>query len=388
MEQNQITPSAYSHAAEIIKTAILQGQYEALKDENRVQLAVYFGVGKYVSINSRKGGKWGTGALEAISERLRKILPGLRGFSANSLKNMRKFYEQWNMLDDKSTITNVDSENSNSTIAIVELPDAIESIDIYHSLTFPETVSFPVDDFLHTPFTHHIRILEKIDNINERYYYIRRCANEYLSVEALKRLFKNDAYHNQQQIPNNFTTAKISAKEARKAVMMFKDEYALNFINVEEIGERDSEDIDERVVEQQIIQNIKCFIMTFGNDFAFIGNQYHLEVYGVEHFPDLLFFNRELNAMVCVELKVGAFKPSYLGQLTAYLRILDDHVKKSHENPSIGIVLCKSAKREYVEYIIQDYDKPMGVATYTTSADMPEELRKALPDMDELKKLL
>jgi predicted nuclease of restriction endonuclease-like (RecB) superfamily len=300
---------------------------------------------------------------------------------------MRKFYEQWSMLD-KSTITNVETTNTKSTIAIVDLPDAIESIDIYHSLSFPDTVSFPVEDFLHTPFTHHIRIIEKIDNINERYYYIHRCANEYLSVEALKRLFKEDAYHNQQQIPNNFTTAKISAKEARKAVMMFKDEYTLDFINVEEIGERDNEDIDERVVEQQIVQNIKRFIMTFGNDFAFIGNQYHLEVYGVEHFSDLLFFNRELNAMVCVELKVGAFKPSYLGQLTAYLRILDDHVKKSHENPSIGIVLCKSAKREYVEYIIQDFDKPMGVATYTTAVDMPEDLRKALPDMDELKKLL
>lgn len=387
MEQNQIIPSDYNQAAEIIKTAILQGQYEALKDENRVQLAVYFGVGKYVSINSRKGGAWGTGALEAISERLRKILPGLRGFSANSLKNMRKFYEQWSMLD-KSTITNVETTNTKSTIAIVDLPDAIESIDIYHSLSFPDTVSFPVEDFLHTPFTHHIRIIEKIDNINERYYYIHRCANEYLSVEALKRLFKEDAYHNQQQIPNNFTTAKISAKEARKAVMMFKDEYALDFINVEEIGVRDNEDIDERVVEQQIVQNIKRFIMTFGNDFAFIGNQYHLEVYGVEHFSDLLFFNRELNAIVCVELKVGTFKLSYLGQLTAYLRILDDHVKKSHENPSIGIVLCKSAKREYVEYIIQDFDKPMGVATYTTVADMPEDLRKALPDMDELKKLL
>ncbi|MGL5980688.1 MAG: PDDEXK nuclease domain-containing protein [Phocaeicola sp.] len=387
MEQSQITPSTYNQAAEVIKTAILQGQYEALKDENRVQLSVYFGVGKYVSVNSRKGGTWGTGALESISERLRKILPGLRGFSANSLKNMRKFYEQWSMLDN-STITNVETTNGNSTIAIVELPDAIESIDIYHTLTFSDTVSFPVEDFLHTPFTHHIRIIEKIESIDERYYYIRRCANEYLSVEALKRLFKDDAYHNQQQIPNNFATAKISAKEARKAVMMFKDEYALDFINVEEIGERDSEDIDERAVEQQIVQNIKRFIMTFGNDFAFIGNQYHLEVYGVEHFPDLLFFNRELNAMVCVELKVGAFKPSYLGQLTAYLRILDDHVKKPHENPSIGIVLCKSAKREYVEYIIQDYDKPMGVATYITSADMPENLRKALPDMDELKNLL
>ena len=122
MEQNQIIPSDYNQAAEIIKTAILQGQYEALKDENRMQLAVYFGVGKYVSFNSRKGGAWGTGALEAISERLRKILPGLRGFSANSLKNMRKFYEQWSMLD-------------KSTIAIVELPDSIESIDINHSIS-------------------------------------------------------------------------------------------------------------------------------------------------------------------------------------------------------------------------------------------------------------
>lgn len=114
MEQNKITPSAYNQTAKIIKTAILKGQYEALKNENRVQLAVYFGVGKYVSLNSRKGGAWGTGALEAIRERLRKILPCLRGFSANSLKNMRKFYEQWSMLDD------------NSTIAIVELPDVAE----------------------------------------------------------------------------------------------------------------------------------------------------------------------------------------------------------------------------------------------------------------------
>ena len=122
MGQNQIIPSDYNQAAEIIKTAILQGQYEALKDENRVQLAVYFGVGKYVSFNSRKGGAWGTGALKAISERLRKILPGLRGFSANSLKNMRKFYEQWSMLD-------------KSTIAIVDLPDSIESIDINHSIS-------------------------------------------------------------------------------------------------------------------------------------------------------------------------------------------------------------------------------------------------------------
>lgn len=170
--------------------------------------------------------------------------------------------------------------------------------------------------------------------------------------------------------------------------MMFKDSYALNFVNVEEIGERDGQDVDERVVEQKIVQNIKKFIMTFGNDFAFVGNQYHLEVYGEEFFPDLIFFNRELNALVVVELKTGKFKPSYLGQLTTYLQILDDKVRKPHENPSIGIVLCKSANKEFVEYVIQRYDSPMGVATYKTSADMPENLRKALPDIEDMRKLL
>ena len=170
--------------------------------------------------------------------------------------------------------------------------------------------------------------------------------------------------------------------------MMFKDEYFLDFINIEEIGEREREDINERVVEQEIVQNIKKFIMSFGNDFAFIGNQYHLEIYGVEHFPDLLFFNRELNALVVVELKTGEFKPSYLGQLMAYLSILDSKVKKSHENPSIGIVLCKTANKDYVEFVIKDYNKPMGVATYRTTRELPENLRNALPIMDELRRLL
>ena len=170
--------------------------------------------------------------------------------------------------------------------------------------------------------------------------------------------------------------------------MMFKDEYLLDFINVEEIGMRDNIDIDERVVEKEIVNKVKNFIMTIGRDFTFMGNQQLLEVYGVEHFPDLLFFNRELNAMVVIELKTGEFKTSYLGQLMGYLTILDEKVRKPHENPSIGIVLCKSANREYVEFMIRDYSKPMGVATYKTADDMPENMRKALPDIDALKKLI
>ena len=128
--------------------------------------------------------------------------------------------------------------------------------------------------------------------------------------------------------------------------------------------------------------------MTFGHDFTFVGNQYHLEIFGEEQYPDLLFFNRELNALVVVELKKGNFKTAYLGQLCAYLRIIDDKVKKPHENPTIGLILCKTMNKEFAEYVIQDYDKPMGVATYRSAEDMPEKLRKALPDVEKLKELL
>ena len=404
--ENNNSPIPLSQAVEAIKTAILQGQYEALKDVNRVQLAVYFAIGKYLSKNTRQG-VWGTGALKKISEQLRKELPGLRGYSETQLKDMRRFYEAWTLLDGdnscaegnasvattemlpmNSAVATAQIASTNSAVGTAELQTTANQIDIYHTITIPNIAEFPVEDFFKVPFTHHSRLILLCKEMDARYYYIHRTAEEHLSVEALEKLIKQKAFENQDSIPNNFVKTIPNATLARKAVMMFKDSYALNFVNVEEIGERDKEDVDERVVEQQIVQNIKNFILTFGKDFAFIGNQYHLEVYGVEFFPDLLFFNRELNALVVIELKTGEFKSSYLGQLMTYLRILDDHVKKPHENPSIGIVLCKSSNKELVEYVIQDYHKPMGVATYKTSAEMPENLRKALPDVEQLRNLL
>ena len=142
MEENAIV--LYRPAAEIIKTAILQGQYEAAKGVNRIQLAVYFGIGKFVSQNTRKG-VWGSGALESISQILRKELPGLKGYSASSMKNMRKFYENWQMLDPNSSVTTddnnsasvlVEMESNKSTSAIVELQNY--EIDIYQSIRIPE----------------------------------------------------------------------------------------------------------------------------------------------------------------------------------------------------------------------------------------------------------
>lgn len=169
---------------------------------------------------------------------------------------------------------------------------------------------------------------------------------------------------------------------------MFRDEYLLDFVNLDDIEATDGEDVDERVVEKSIVANIKKFIMAFGRDFSFVGNQYRLEVEGHELFVDLLFFNRELNALVAVELKKGGFKPAYLGQLHLYLQALEDNLKKPHENPPVGIILCKSADKAFVEYAVRDFDKPMGVATYKTADEMPENLKRALPPIDELRRQL
>lgn len=376
----------YSSAVEAIKTAILQGQYDALKGVNRIQLATYYGIGRYLSQHTRKG-VWGAGALKAISEQLHLELPGLRGYSETQLKDMRRFYEEWKVLDNSAVATAQITE-SNSAVATAELQNIENLVVTGLTINIANINNFPIEDFYRVPFSHHSIIILRAKELSERYYYIHRTAEEHLSVEALKRLIKEDAYNHQETVTNNFSKTISDALLARKAVMMFKDEYILDYINVEQIGERESIDVDERVVEQQIVQNVKQFIMTFGRDFAFIGNQYHLEVYGVEHFPDLLFYNRELNCMVCVELKTGPFKSSYLGQLMTYLTILDDKVRKPHENPTIGIVLCRSAQKDYVEYIIRDYQKPMGVATYLTADEMPEEIRRALPNEEQFKKIL
>ncbi|MBR5603267.1 MAG: DUF1016 family protein [Bacteroidales bacterium] len=378
----------YDKAAEIIKTAILQSQYEASKDINRIQLGLYFGIGKFLSERIRNA-KWGTNALQSISDKLQSDLPGLRGFSATNLKKMRTFYDNWKSMDYNSSV----ATDEISPVATGEIEDVQKEGDIIigienNAIRIDDVASFPIEDFFKIPFSHHMLVIEKVKEIEARYYYIHRTAEEHLSVEQLKKIINANDFENRATMPNNFPKTISNSSLARKAVMMFKDEYLLDFINIEEIGERDKNYIDERVVEKQIVENVKKFIMTFGKDFAFVGNQYHLEVYGEDFFPDLLFFNRNLNALVVFELKTGDFKPIYLSQLMTYLRILDDKVRKTHENPSIGIVLCKNANKDFVKYVIQDYDKPMGVATFDTSSEMPDELRNALPDVEELKKLL
>lgn len=369
----------YDEAVRVIKTAILQSQYEAAKSVNEKQLMLYFGIGKYISLNSR-GGFWGKGAIDAISSQLQKELPGLRGFSSRNLRNMRTFYEGWF----SDAIEMDDESKSNLAFTTAKLTDEKK----FWQLQLPNYENFRADNFFKVGFTHHMLIMEKAKEIDERIFYINRCVDEHYTVEALKHSIASDDYNHRASLPNNFAKTLPVAEQAFRAVNTFKDEYLLDYINVEELCIRDKKDVDEKVVENAIVHNVKNFILAFGKDFAFIRNQYHLDAFGEDQYIDLLFFNRQLNCLVAVELKRGKFKTSYLGQLQGYLSILDGFEKKPHENPSIGLILCKDMNKSFVDYVIQDYSKPMGVATYKTSKDMSEELKAALPDIETLKKLL
>ena len=342
----------YIEAVKTIKEAILRSQYRAATSVNKEQLSLYYGIGRYVSKNSRIG-FWGKGAIEQISSLLQKELPGLRGFSTSNIKNMRVFYEEWEPVLNRQPLAD----------------------------------EFNWSDFFSIGFSHHTEIISKAKTLEARLFYIHECAIRYWSKYTLRDYLKADLYSHRGTLPNNFAQTLPDTKQALKAVCSFKDEYLLDFINVEELDEQE-EDLDEKIVEKSIVANVKKFIMTFGQDFSFMGNQYRVEVAGEEMFIDLLFFNRELNSLVAVELKSGKFRSSYLGQLNTYLSALDSYVRKPHENPSIGIILCREMNQTFVEFAVRDYNKPMGVATYRTSKDMPERLRNALPDIEELRKLL
>ena len=290
---------------------------------------------------------------------------------------MRLFYEQWQILEVRPPMA--------GEMGAVGNEDVLEENVIASLNRPPMAVGLDINDFLSISFTHHDEILSKISTLEERVFYIHKAATLKWDKYTLRNNLKADLFHRQADIPNNFVATIPDKRLAMKTLKMFKDEYLLDFINVEEIDETAPEDIDERVIENSIVMNIKNFIMTFGKGFTYRGHQVHYDKFGVDHWVDLLFFNRELKSLVCIELKKGEFKTAYLGQLAAYLRILDDEEKLPDENPSVGIILCKEANKAFVEYVLQDYNRPMGGATYITSL---EQLKALLPPEEELKKLI
>ncbi len=392
MQENPLSVNAeIKNAVLSIKTAILKSQARAAQMINHEQLSLYYGIGRFVSEHSRKG-YWGTGAIDTISRQLKAELPGLKGFSAENIKLMRRFYEAWKELEVNSVVESTEmSEVSSlslpnkSVVPSTELQSTESEAEQIRQLRLTNDETFPVTAFLNISFSHHVAIFRYAEQYEERKYYIQLAYQQRLKVDELEEIIKAKTYNHRQALPNNFFKAIPDKALALRTLQMFKDSYLLDYINVEDIDVSDPIDVDEKVIESKIVMNIKNFIMTFGKSFTYKGHQVHYDKLGHDHWIDLLFFNRELQSLVVVELKKGQFKPSYLGQLAAYLRVLDDEEKLPEENPSVGIILCKKADKAYVEYVLQDYLKPMGVATYQ---QMQNRLRELLPPEEEMKRLI
>lgn len=347
-----------------LKTAILKSRYKVAVIANKEMLSLYFTIGREIT-EKVKLERWGAKVLDSISNDLQNELPGLKGFSATNLKRMRLFYTEWQTFFEIS-------------------PKVSDQIELNANLLISPTVS---DQFTHdfslVSFSHHYELLVATKSIEERRFYITMTAREFWSLKALRHHLKSKLFVHQSKLPNNFSNT-ISNNDLRgKALQSFKDEYLLDYINIE-----DPDEEDERLIENEIVRNIKRFLMSLGADFAFIGNQYRFKVNDDEYFIDLLFFNRKLQSLVVFDLKKGKFKPEYMGKMNFYLSVLDDCMKQSHENPSIGIILCREKNNKTVEFSFRDFNKAMGVATYRTASELPDAYKDILPDAEMLKKLM
>lgn len=349
-----------------LKNSILNSRYHAARLVNKELVSLYFEIGKKISTAAQKEA-WGSKVLEQISAELQKELPGLRGFSSGNLKKMRVFADFWiSQLALGSTMPNpieIRAGKISSTVSN-QLPDNFEEV------------------FFSVSFSHHYYIASKSTAYNEAWFYLNKVAHDFWSLRHLEKQLHAQLFQQQGNLPNNFE-ATLPQHHFEKALKTFKDEYLLDFINIE-----DQDEEDERLIENEIVRNIKKFILSIGSDFAFMGNQYRLIVEEQEFFIDLLFYNRKLQCLVAFELKTGKFKPEYLGKMNFYLSALDETIRQPHENPSIGIILCKEKNHKIVEYSFRDFNKAMGVASYKTSKEIPPQFKNALPDAKTLKKLL
>jgi predicted nuclease of restriction endonuclease-like (RecB) superfamily len=367
-----------------LKQTILQSQYNAAKLVNTQLVQLYFFLGAAISRKAQQA-NWGDKVLETISAELQKELKHLRGFSAQNLKKMRMFYEAYPLMLAscdlaKQMIQNTDDESSVIWSALpTKLEEPILS-PVATKIEIGSTVSNQLaTDFWAVSFSNHFSIINKLSKLEERLWFIGEAARNNWSNRVLVNHLKNKI-HLQKPLQSNFEQL-LPEQTKMQAIAQFRDEYLLDFLSIDDTD-------DERLIENKIVQNIKEFILNLGKGFAFIGNQHKLTLQNREYFTDLLFFNRELQALVAIELKRNEFKPEHAGKLNFYLNLLDKQVRLPHENYSIGIVLCKEKNNVIVEYALQGIDKPMGVATYKTRDELPERYRQILPSPEELIKLI
>jgi len=317
-----------------IKDKIRKSQYEAMKAVNVELINLYWGIGKEIYIQQEEKG-WGKSIVEVLVEELKKEFPDVKGFSVSNLWRMRNFYMTYKY-----------SKN---------LAPLVREIS----------------------WTKNIVIMEKCKDALEREFYIKMTKKYGWTKDVLINNIENKVYEKYLLNQTNFDDT-LPDEYLNQAKLAVKDEYIFDIMEL-------SEQHTEKELEKVLVNNIKNFLEEMGNNFAFMGNQYHINVAGDDFYIDLLLYHRSLKSLIAIELKIGDFKPEFVGQLQFYLTALDKQVRLEHENPSIGIIICKSKNRTVVEYALNNSDKPIGVATYQIRDTLPEKMKDLLPTPEEIK---
>ena len=329
--------SDYKEFLQAIKERIYKAQYEALKKVNKELMTLYTDIGKEI-VERQKSHNWGKSIVKNLSNDLQKEFPGIKGFSPQNLWYMRQFYLEY-------------KENKKLQPLVGEIS-----------------------------WTKNVIIMSRCKDDQQKEFYLRMTKKFGWTKDVLIHQIENQSYEKYLLSQTNFDRA-VPEKYRLQAKLAVKDEYTFDFL---ELGEEHS----ERGLEIEILKNIRKFLIEMGGYFTFVGNQYKLQVGEKEFFIDLLLYHRKLHCLVAVELKIGEFKPDYAGKMQFYLSVLNDFVKLEEENPSIGIIICKSKDRTVVEYALKQATNPIGVATYKISKRLPKELKKYLPSPEEISKEL
>ncbi|MEH1998523.1 MAG: PDDEXK nuclease domain-containing protein [Nostoc sp.] len=320
-----------------VQQRIRSAQYEALKAVNREMINLYWDIGQMIVIKQQNA-SWGKSVVKKLAKDLQAEFPGISGFSARNIWNMRNFYVTY-------------SQNEKLQPMVAEIG-----------------------------WTHNLVILEKCKDDLERELYIRMTRKFGWTKNVLIHQIENQTYEKTLLNQTNFDQS-ISAEIRNQLKLAVKDEYTFDFLEL-------ADEHSERQLEESILAKVQPFLQEMGGIFAFIGSQYRLEVDDEEYFIDILLYHRRLKCLVAIELKIGKFLPEYVGKMQFYLAVLDNTVKLPEENPSIGIILCKSKQRTIVEYALKESNKPIGVATYQIVSKVPQELKNQLPDPEQVARLL
>ena len=329
----QPTSSDYHQLLVDLKQRVRAAQYRALQQVNQEQMQLYWEMGRLIAERQQQHG-WGKSVVETLARDLQAEFAGMSGFSVQNLWYMRQFYLEY----------------SASSI----LQPLVGEIS----------------------WAKHLLILSKCKDEHERLFYTVQTRRNNWTKAVLLQQLKAQAYHKTLTAQHNFAHT-LPAPQQVPATLALKDEYLFDFL---ELGAAHS----EYELEQALLSNVRRFLSEMGGDFTFIGNQYRLELEGNEYFVDLLLFHRELQCLVAIELKIDEFRPEYAGKMNFYLSLLNEQVRKPHEQPSIGIIICQSKQRTVVEFALRDVNKPIGVATYTYTDTLPQELRPFFPSNEEL----